>query len=228
MKVLVARQNNEIEAATGLRADSKIRVCEMITQKRHGWISFLLRGILKGVRPISYAWSVGVTAIKALIHRIYRGVSPISYARSIGVTIGDDCDLRCVEFGSEPYLVKIGNHVGAFQAMFATHGGAWVFRDKYPEADLMGTIEVGNNVYIGAKSIILPNVKIGDNVVIAAGSIVSKDIPSNCVAAGCPARPIKSFDEYHESFVKKMIPTKNLSPAKKKEFLLAYFKISNS
>lgn len=228
MNVLVVRQNSETEAATGLRADIKIRMCKMITRKRHGLISFLLHSIHRGTSPISYAGSVGVTALKVLTHKIYRSVSPISYARSIGVTIGDDCDLKCVEFGSEPYLVKIGNHVGAFQTMFATHGGAWVFRDKYPEADLMGTIEVGNNVYIGAKSIILPNVKIGDNVVIGAGSIVSKNIPSNCVAAGCPARPVKSFDEYHESFVKKMIPTKKLSPAKKKEFLLAHFKISNS
>lgn len=53
-------------------------------------------------------------------------------------------------------------------------------------------IIIGNNVWIGTGSIILKGVKIGNNVVIAAGSIVTKDIPDNCVAAGNPAKVIKT------------------------------------
>lgn len=48
----------------------------------------------------------------------------------------------------------------------------------------MDKIVVGNNVMIGADTIILPGVTIGDNVIIAAGSVVSKDIPSGTVAGG--------------------------------------------
>lgn len=55
---------------------------------------------------------------------------------------------------------------------------------------------IGNDVFIGASSIILPGVTIGDRVIIGAGSVVSNDIPSNCIAAGNPARVVKSLDTY--------------------------------
>jgi len=53
---------------------------------------------------------------------------------------------------------------------------------------------IGNNVNIGAHVCILGNIKIGDNVKIGAGSIVTKDIPSNCVVVGNPACIIKNFN----------------------------------
>ena len=60
----------------------------------------------------------------------------------------------------------------------------------------IGRVSIGNNVFVGAGSIILQNVNIGDNVIIGAGSIVSKDIPSNSVAAGNPAKIICSIEEF--------------------------------
>ncbi|MBQ1478132.1 MAG: sugar O-acetyltransferase [Erysipelotrichaceae bacterium] len=54
-------------------------------------------------------------------------------------------------------------------------------------------IHIGNNVFIGAGSIILPGVTIGDDSVIAAGSLVSRDIPSKVLAMGSPARVIRSL-----------------------------------
>lgn len=56
--------------------------------------------------------------------------------------------------------------------------------------------KIGDNVFIGAGTIVLPGVTVGSNVVIGAGSIVSKDIPDNSVAIGCPARVIKTIDDY--------------------------------
>lgn len=44
---------------------------------------------------------------------------------------------------------------------------------------------------IGTRAIILPGVKIGDEVVVGSGSVVTKDIPSNCIVAGNPAKIIK-------------------------------------
>lgn len=56
-------------------------------------------------------------------------------------------------------------------------------------------ITIGNNVWIGGNSVVLPNVTIGDNCVIGAGSVVSKDIPPNSVAVGNPCRVIRQINE---------------------------------
>jgi len=75
-------------------------------------------------------------------------------------------------------------------------------------------IIIGNNVWIGANSIILPEVIIGDNVVIGAGSIVTKNISSNSVAVGNPCKVIKMKEDYIEDFsaiiFNKKIPNKYL------------------
>ncbi len=73
-------------------------------------------------------------------------------------------------------------------------------------------IIIGDHVFVGANSVILPSVKIGDNVVIGAGSIVTKDIPSNSIAVGNPCKVIKTKNPYKEDFTKitfnKRIPKK--------------------
>ncbi len=53
---------------------------------------------------------------------------------------------------------------------------------------------IGNNVTIGCHACIIGGVKVGDNVIIGAGSVVVKDVPDNCVVAGNPARIIKHLD----------------------------------
>ncbi|NTS76900.1 acyltransferase [Catenovulum sp. SM1970] len=62
------------------------------------------------------------------------------------------------------------------------------------------TIKIGDNVFIGWNSIVLPGVKVGSNVVIGAGSVVCKDIPDNVVVAGNPAKIIKPLDDYIENY----------------------------
>ena len=56
-------------------------------------------------------------------------------------------------------------------------------------------INVGDKVWIGAGSIILPGVTIGDGAMVAAGSVVTKDVPSRAVVGGNPARVIGSVDD---------------------------------
>lgn len=56
-------------------------------------------------------------------------------------------------------------------------------------------VTIGDNVWIGGNSVILPGVTIGSNVVIGAGSVVTKDIPDWCIAAGNPCRVIRPITE---------------------------------
>lgn len=57
------------------------------------------------------------------------------------------------------------------------------------------SIAIGNNVWIGGNVSFMPGVTVGDNAVIGAGSVVTKDIPSNTVAAGVPCRVIREMSE---------------------------------
>ena len=61
-------------------------------------------------------------------------------------------------------------------------------------------IHIGNNVWIGAHSVILPGVTIGDNTVIGAGSIVTRDIPANVVAVGNPCRVMREISDRDKDY----------------------------
>ena len=121
-----------------------------------------------------------------------------------GVTVMRNCD-----FGSEPYLITLGDNVRiSNDVMFVTHdGGSWAFRrgeNEYKNVVRFGRIAVGNDTFLGARSIIMPNVHIGKNCVIAAGAIVTKDIPDDSVAAGVPARVVCTTGEYAEKMKNRM------------------------
>lgn len=128
----------------------------------------------------------------------YNNYTIAEYFRKQGAQIGEDCHIGIRTFASEPYLVKIGDNVGiANGTLFVTHTSGWNFREKIPDLGLYGKIEVGNNCYIGANVILLPNVSIGDNCIISAGAVVTKDIPPNSIAAGVPARVIGNIEDFN-------------------------------
>lgn len=152
----------------------------------------------------------------------------LASARKAGVSIGKGClVLDNVKWGSEPYLIEIGENVRITSGVqFVTHdGGIHVLRNKFgiAEADMFGKIKIGDNVFIGIRSIIMPGVTIGNNVVIGAGSLVTKDIPDNVVACGIPAHVIRTIDEYYEKTKSKSVMTKGMKAEEKKQYLLSYF-----
>lgn len=120
------------------------------------------------------------------------------YARKIGVTIGKGCRIYTKSFGSEPFFITIGNNVTVTSGVkFLTHDGStWLFRDDKGRRYFYKKIEIGNNVFIGVNTILMPGVKIADNVIIAAGTVVTKSIPSNVIVGGSPARVIGSYEDY--------------------------------
>ena len=60
----------------------------------------------------------------------------------------------------------------------------------------IGCVTIGDNVFIGAGTVVLPNVVIGSNVIVGANSTVTHNIPDNTVIAGNPAKIIDSLDSY--------------------------------
>ena len=93
-----------------------------------------------------------------------------------------------------PWLISVGDNVSISSSVtILAHDAS---TNKVGARTKIGRVTIGNNVFIGARSLILCNTRIGDNVIIGAASVVTRDIPSNSVVAGNPARIICTFDEY--------------------------------
>lgn len=148
--------------------------------------------------------------------------SPERYIKSLGVVVGDDCYIASRFFGSEPYLIKLGNRVQVTTGVkFFTHGGSWVFRLNNPKFDFFGKIVVGNNVYLGNNALILPGVTIGNNVIVAAGAIVTKSVVDNMIVGGNPAKIIGNVNDLERKITPFNLDSKGFSYEKKKKYLLS-------
>lgn len=151
------------------------------------------------------------------------------YAKWIGVNMkGEDIHIYGNPqgmFSTEPWLVTLGNHVYITRdVLFITHdGGTLLFRDKIPDLEITAPITVGEYVYIGVRTIILPGIKIGNHCIIAAGSVVTKDVPDNSVVAGVPATIVKTTDEYLRGIEERSIHLGHLKGAIKDKELRKYF-----
>ena len=142
--------------------------------------------------------------------------------RERGLTIGEGCEiLNGYNFGSEPYLVEIGDNVRITRGVnITTHdGGVWVLRQMHPELaemDRFGKVKIGDNCHIGMNALIMPGVTIGKNCIIGAGAVVTHDIPDSSVAVGVPAHVIETVEEYRAKNSEDFLPTKKMSWAKKR------------
>lgn len=109
---------------------------------------------------------------------------------------------------AEPSAIKIHNNVNiATDVYFCDHDVIQHMLNNVPDYVKIlpegksfnykvYKIEIFDNVFVGAHSIIMGNVKIGPNAIVAAGSVVTKDVPPNSVVGGNPARVLKSMEEY--------------------------------
>jgi acetyltransferase-like isoleucine patch superfamily enzyme len=119
-------------------------------------------------------------------------------SRKLGVKVGEGCRIYTTNFGSEPWLVSIGNRVTVTSGVkFITHDGtAWLMRDDRGRRFRYAPIKVGDDVFIGVNSIQMPGVEIQNRCIVAAGSVVTKSVPSGSIVGGVPARIIGSYREY--------------------------------
>lgn len=97
---------------------------------------------------------------------------------------------------SHCWLIEIGNNVTlAPRTHILCHDASTKMFLGYTK---IGRVTIGNNVFIGAGSVVLPGVTIGNNVIIGANSTVCHDIPDGMVYAGSPARPLYTLSDYLE------------------------------
>lgn len=104
---------------------------------------------------------------------------------------------------------------------FNVFGGAWSKRTPPHMSQLpfKGDTVIGNDVWIGRESVIMPGIKIGDGAIVGAYSVVTKDVPPYHVVSGNPARPIKK--RFHNSLIELLLELKwwDFAPEKLAEFL---------
>ena len=123
--------------------------------------------------------------MKKLLARL-RGEQDLNKLIKRGLVVGKDfkCMGEVIIDPSHCWHITIGNNVTLAPRVYilAHDASTKVFLDYTKVAD----VKIGNNVFLGAGTIVLPGVTIGNNVVVGAGSVVARDIPDNVVAVGCP------------------------------------------
>ena len=117
--------------------------------------------------------------------------------------IGENVLFCTSKIGTEPGLITIGNDVIiASDTQFVNHDMSLTTIDNYfkssPKTDHYGEIVIGSNVFVGASSILMPDINICDDVIIGSGSIVKSNINKKGVYAGIGPKFICSLDEYKE------------------------------
>jgi len=137
----------------------------------------------------------------------------VAFLRLSGVQIGERCRIHRVFIGSEPWLIRIGDNVTVSDDVrFITHDGSTrLFRQDYPAlnqrfGNIYGTIVIEANVFIGAGAILMPNIVIGRDSIVGAGSVVTRSVPARSVAAGNPARVVKTVDEFIAEHLESYLP----------------------
>lgn len=118
----------------------------------------------------------------------------VELLRKKGVVIGDNVHIYNSSVdGNYGASVIIGNNVTITGACILAHDASTKKALGYTK---VGRVHIGNNVFIGYGSVILPETFIGDNVIIGAGSIVRGKVDSDSVVVGNPAKKVCSYSEY--------------------------------
>ncbi len=134
------------------------------------------------------------------------------YLRKKGMKIGKNVQIYADKIDL-PYaaLIEIGDDVIVSTASLMAHDASTKLISDYVK---IAKVKIGSRVFIGHSAEIMPGVSIGDDVIIGAGAVVTRDIPSNSVAVGAPAKVISTFEEWKEKNLSQM----DASPKSEKRY----------
>ena len=164
--------------------------------------------------------------IRNLIYRLRGEISTEELVKR-GMTVGSNFKRlnNVLIDDSHAWLIEIGDNVTlAPRVHILAHDAS---TKQFLGYTKIGRVTIGDNVFVGAETVILPGVNIGSNVVIGANSTVTCDIPDNSVYAGSPARLLCSLEDYLDKqkglmktnpvFDEEYTICKNITNEKKKE-----------
>lgn len=137
-----------------------------------------------------------MTHLLHIIRKLVGGSNPLACLRQRGLTVGNNFVMQeeVVIDTSHCWHITIGHHVTlAPRVHILAHDAS---TKRFLGYTRIGKVSIGNQVFIGASTLVLPGVSIGSNVIIGAGSVVTRDIPDDVVAAGNPARVICTLREF--------------------------------
>lgn len=169
------------------------------------------------------------TSVKAKLNKLfYMNIKKMSleeYKQYVwkkqGMNIGENVHIYSDIISKEPYMISIGSNTTiSGDVTLITHDNSI---SKYlPQyTDRFGKISIGENCFIGMRSIILPGVTLADNTIVGAGTVVTKSITqSGCVLGGDPARVIGKIEDLKKNDLKRGYNIRNLSLEEKRIFLL--------
>jgi maltose O-acetyltransferase len=172
-------------------------------QIKNYFFLFLYYAILKNL-PSQSITKIGVIARFFIVKQIFTKCGKnvniaknVYFGKGKNISIGNNSGI-----GENSYLVtmdriSIGNNVMIGpELMILTGNHGYDDKNKllYQQKIITKPVSIGNDVWLGARVTILPGVNIGNRVIVAAGSVVVKDIPSNCIVGGNPAKFIKELE----------------------------------
>jgi acetyltransferase-like isoleucine patch superfamily enzyme len=131
---------------------------------------------------------------------VFIGRGSIVYCKNGNITLSNRVNISssCTIFSSNDLTIGAGTMIGAYS--YILNGGEYDMNSDTPFADqdgmqTAGPLTIGKNCWMGARITVLDGAgSIGDHCVIAAGAVVTKPLPQNSVAAGVPARIMKTIE----------------------------------
>lgn len=144
------------------------------------------------------------------IHSAYHAFlnkASLEAAKFRGMKVGKSFNMPDkIYFGTEPYLIEIGDHVNiAANVRFVNHGGTTTLLRRLPgyeDARIFGWIKIGNNCTIGLNCVIMQDVQMGNNCILGANSVLSQSMPDNTVFIGNPAQFLCTIEDYGDIVLK--------------------------
>jgi acetyltransferase-like isoleucine patch superfamily enzyme len=198
---------------------------DFIPDKKRYLVSALIRNPFELIRYLRVGWT---TFRYRYLHRCAGPGTIVGQSvvliNTANIRVGSGCllmDHLYIRAGVDGFVtIEDGVALNSFVKIFG-HGGVRIGRSaqigpgtilttsghdyRATELELdLAAIDIGERVWIGCNSAILPGVTIGDRAVIGAGAVVTSNIPSDCLAVGVPARVVRYFDE--ETAAKDNVP----------------------